>query len=667
MFAALIIAAEVSFWLLLGAGLWSRYGLGRPRLGAVLLALTPAVDLVVLGASVVDLRGGAVATSWHALAAVYIGVSVAFGPSIVAWADARFAHRYAGAPLPARPARGGPEHARRERDGWYRHLLAWVIGATLLVTAVVVVGDAERTAALQHVLRVWTAVLAIDFLVSFSYTLWPRQAPSALLGLARSNRRVLDVAVAVRRDRHPLQRLELGLVVQAALQLGEDDSEQQVAPGGLGERAPVAAQGLELGAGGVVAVDQHAERPEAEVLGHRGGHAGDHGRPRHERARQRVGGAEHRSVRDVEPEPRRGPRGPARDELAEQLHVVVARAEDPLVERLLGGPDRRGRRARQGAVQWSPKLHCRQRNGTARNRVHLGNGLASPGAYHERTRRRGVNPFVYWPVRWVVKPAILVYFRLRRLGTEHVPDGGVILASNHRSFLDPFAIGCCIGRPIYFVAKQELFKNPLLGWLLNCLGAFPIKRGASDEESMDTALALLERGQAVVIFPEGTRIRTGSLAQPKRGVGRLALQSGKPVVPIAVTNSENARRGWRIRPVKVHIRCGPPLTFPRVEDPSPFLAGEVTERIWPCVELQWEWLGGLPPLRTAAVVGAGCMGTAASAVLARAGVEVQLGCRTGAQAEAVSAARENTRYLPGLELDRAHRRQDRPRDRVRGR
>jgi glycerol-3-phosphate dehydrogenase (NAD(P)+) len=273
--------------------------------------------------------------------------------------------------------------------------------------------------------------------------------------------------------------------------------------------------------------------------------------------------------------------------------------------------------------------------------------------YHARTRRRGVNSFVYWPLRWMLRAGILVYFRLRRLGIEHIPDGGVILASNHRSFLDPFAIGCCLGRPIYFVAKQELFKNPMLGWILNCLGAFPIKRGEADEESMDTALALLERGQAVVIFPEGTRIRTGSLAAPKRGVGRLALQSGKPVVPIAVTNSERARRGWRIRPVKVHIRCGPPLTFPRVDDPSPFLAGEVTERIWPCVGLQWEWLGGLPPLRTAAVVGAGSMGTAAAVVLARAGLQVQLGCRTGAQAEALRADRDNSRYLPGLQLDRA--------------
>jgi glycerol-3-phosphate dehydrogenase len=120
-----------------------------------------------------------------------------------------------------------------------------------------------------------------------------------------------------------------------------------------------------------------------------------------------------------------------------------------------------------------------------------------------------------------------------------------------------------------------------------------------------------------------------------------------------VEGSENVRRGWRIRPVKVHLRCGPALTFPRVEDPSPFLAGEVTERIWPCVELQWEWLGGLPPLRTAAVVGAGSMGTAAAAVLARAGLEVQLGCRTAAQSEALRAARENTRYMPGLELDDA--------------
>ena len=273
--------------------------------------------------------------------------------------------------------------------------------------------------------------------------------------------------------------------------------------------------------------------------------------------------------------------------------------------------------------------------------------------YHERTRRRGVNSFVYWPVRVVIKAAILLYFRMRRLGREHTPPGGVILAANHRSFLDPFAIGCCIGRPIYFVAKEELFRNPLVGWFLNCMGAFPVQRGKADEESVTTSLALLERGQAVVIFPEGTRIRVGSLAPPKRGVGRLALQSGAPVVPIAITGSERARDGLRIRPVKVHVRFGAPLTYPRVDDPSPFLAGEVTERIWPCVGLQWEWLGGLPPLRTAAVIGGGSMGTAISSVLARAGLEVQLGCRTTSQAARLLEERENPAYMPGVALHEA--------------
>ena len=182
--------------------------------------------------------------------------------------------------------------------------------------------------------------------------------------------------------------------------------------------------------------------------------------------------------------------------------------------------------------------------------------------YHARTRRRGVNPFVYWPIRWVLKPGSSSTSASAGSAPSTCPEGGVILASNHRSFLDPFAIGCCIGRPIYFVAKQELFKNPLLGWFLNCLGAFPIRRGASDEESMDTARALLERGQAVVIFPEGTRIRTGSLARPKRGVGRLALQSGMPVVPIAVTNSEHARRRLADQAGQGPLRCGPAAHLP---------------------------------------------------------------------------------------------------------
>ena len=171
---ALIVAAEVAFWALLLAGLVTRYWLRRPRLGLALLIATPFVDLLLLVVTTIDLRRGGEAALPHALAAVYIGVSIAWGHRIIAWADARFAHRFAGAPAPVRPPRTGSAHAARERREWLRHLLAWAAGTSLLGLGVVVVGDPERTSALLTVAALWTLVLAIDFVISFSYTLGPR-------------------------------------------------------------------------------------------------------------------------------------------------------------------------------------------------------------------------------------------------------------------------------------------------------------------------------------------------------------------------------------------------------------------------------------------------------------------------------------------------------------
>ncbi|WP_071458766.1 hypothetical protein [Bacillus massilinigeriensis] len=172
----LIISCEIGFWIFVLAGLFARYTLKKRKTGAFLLICTPIVDLVLLIATVIDLKNGAIATSVHGIAAMYIGFSAAYGHKMKKWADSQFAYRFANASKPPKKKKYGIALARKERVGWYRHLLAWFIGAAILGAIIIYIDNAKQTEAMFRLLQLWSTVLVIDFIISFSYTVFPRKA-----------------------------------------------------------------------------------------------------------------------------------------------------------------------------------------------------------------------------------------------------------------------------------------------------------------------------------------------------------------------------------------------------------------------------------------------------------------------------------------------------------
>ncbi|GGO09309.1 hypothetical protein [Saccharibacillus kuerlensis] len=171
----LIIACEIGFWIVVFVGLIARYILKKKQLGAFLLLLTPIIDLVLLAATVIDIRRGAEVGFMHGLAAVYIGVTAAYGHRMIKWADEQFAYRFAGGPKPEKKPKTGMKHAALQRGEWYRHLLAWTVGSTLLGIMILLIGDMDRAEALRLWIVRWAMILGIDFIISFSYSLWPRK------------------------------------------------------------------------------------------------------------------------------------------------------------------------------------------------------------------------------------------------------------------------------------------------------------------------------------------------------------------------------------------------------------------------------------------------------------------------------------------------------------
>lgn len=203
--------------------------------------------------------------------------------------------------------------------------------------------------------------------------------------------------------------------------------------------------------------------------------------------------------------------------------------------------------------------------------------------YHERARRRGPTP-IYEVLRVLFSLYAWTVFRLRPIWPERVPaSGGVILAPNHFSFLDHFFVGVPIRRKVRFMAKSQLFKGPL-AWLISHGGAFPVRRGARDEDTFVTAGQILDGGGCVVMYCEGGRSRTGRISERARpGIGRLALESGATIVPVAIHGSSLVRNWKRLQFPKITICYGEPLRYERIETPSRdqqrAVAGEILEEI----------------------------------------------------------------------------------------
>ena len=179
---------------------------------------------------------------------------------------------------------------------------------------------------------------------------------------------------------------------------------------------------------------------------------------------------------------------------------------------------------------------------------------------------------------WVYEIVRIAHLALRAgcssaraaIDAEKVPASGpVILAPNHFSFMDHFFAGAFIRRKVQFMAKSQLFKPAACSAIYSHGGVFPVRRGHRDEEAFITAHAILARGGPIAMYCEGGRSRTGKLSeQPKPGIGRLALETGAPIVPVAIHGSSKVRNWKRLQFPKVTVQYGDPIRWEQVEDPT---------------------------------------------------------------------------------------------------
>ena len=211
--------------------------------------------------------------------------------------------------------------------------------------------------------------------------------------------------------------------------------------------------------------------------------------------------------------------------------------------------------------------------------------------FHARARSRAPS-FVYELVRVFSSLYAWTLLRARAIGAQNVPEtGAAILAPNHFSYMDHFLIGIFIRRKVRFMAKSQLF-TPLARWVYLQGGVFPVRRGARDDEAFITAEAILEQSGVVAMYPEGGRSRTGDLQpQAKPGIGRLVLDSGAPVVPIAIYGSSRIRNWKRLRFPAVRVQYGEPLHFEREPGATRERQQEVADAIFAEIRALYRRLG----------------------------------------------------------------------------
>lgn len=199
--------------------------------------------------------------------------------------------------------------------------------------------------------------------------------------------------------------------------------------------------------------------------------------------------------------------------------------------------------------------------------------------FHARARK-GVG-WTYTFVRILVSLPTLLLYRVRAIGVKNVPRSGpLILAPNHFSQMDHFFTGLYLRRKVRFMAKSQLFGPPVLTYIYAHGGVFPVRRGHHDEEAFKTANIILGQGEMLLIYAEGGRSRTGELGEVKPGLGRIALESGAPVVPVAIHGSASVRRWKRFRFPKVTVQFGEPVSLPVETDATRERQLEVATQIF---------------------------------------------------------------------------------------